>query len=41
MTGNIEDCRVVDIFYYYPYEIPDYYLKKNDNLKVTPNHRFY
>jgi hypothetical protein len=41
MTGNTEDCRVADVFHHSPDEMNDYYLVINDNLKVTPNHRFY
>jgi hypothetical protein len=41
ITGGVEDCKVVDVFHHTPDEMPDYYLVINDNLKVTPNHRFY
>jgi len=40
-TGAIANCKVDHTFYYAPEEMTDYYLVVNDNLQVTPNHRFY
>ena len=40
-TGVLANCKVDHTFYHTPEEMTEYYLVINDNLKVTPNHRFY
>jgi len=40
-TGAIANCKVTHTFYHSPEEMTEYYLLVNDNLQVTPNHRFY
>jgi len=40
-TMEIMSCRVANVFRHLPEEMTDYYLVINNNLKVTPNHRFY
>jgi len=40
-TGRIVDSKVTKVFHHDPKEMGKYYLVINDQLKVTPNHRFY
>jgi len=40
-TGEIIDCKVTHVFRHSPEEMTDYYLVINNDLRVTPNHRFY
>jgi len=40
-TGEIIDCKVTHVFHHSTEEMTDYYLVINNNLRVTPNHRFY
>ena len=40
-TEDIVFSKVSNVFHHQAEEMPDYYLVINDDLKVTPNHRFY
>jgi len=40
-SQRIEDKQVTQIFHHTPEEMGDYYLVVNNQLRVTPNHRFY
>ena len=40
-SQRIEDKQVTHIFHHTPDEMGDYYLLINNQLRVTPNHRFY
>ena len=40
-SGTLTNCKVDHTFHHTPEEMNGYYLIINDNLKVTPNHRFY
>jgi len=40
-TGALANCKVTHTFYHPPEEMTEYYLVINNNLQVTPNHRFY
>jgi hypothetical protein len=40
-TGEMKDSKVAQVFHHAPYEMTDYYLLINDQLRVTPNHMFY
>ena len=35
------NCKVTQMHHHTPEEMPEYYLVINDELKVTPNHKFY
>jgi uncharacterized protein YndB with AHSA1/START domain len=40
-SQRIEDKQVIHVFHHKPEEMGDYYLVINNQLRVTPNHRFY
>ncbi len=40
-SNRIEDKQVTHIFHHTPDEMGDYYFVINNQLRVTPNHRFY
>ena len=40
-TGNIVDRKITQVFHHNPEEMGDYYLIINNQLRVTPEHKFY
>jgi hypothetical protein len=41
LNQTIEPAQVTQIYHHDPDEMPEYYLKINTNIKVTPNHLLY
>jgi hypothetical protein len=40
-TKMLSNCMVSQVYHHTPEEMPDYYMIINNQLRVTPNHRFY